>query len=115
MEISYKNESPQGLREKLYRWMGSDTTVQVAIGINIGRTVSRFVLMRRNPAFDGVENNRLIGQTVDFEAGQQHHVAFPVSDPFSGGVLPLALVSHENDEIVLDLPELLELIDARTQ
>lgn len=115
VEVSYKNQAFPGLMEKLHRWMGSDTTVQVAIGIRICPVLRRFVLMRRNPEFNGIGNERLIIQTGNFEAGQQHHVAFPVADLYVGADLPPSLVGHEDDDIVINLPELLALINARTQ
>jgi len=54
----------------------------------------------------------LIIQEGDFEAGQQHHVAFPVSALYVGVDLPEALAEHADAEIVINLPELLDEINA---
>jgi hypothetical protein len=114
VEVSYKNLSWNLAVEKLERWMGPDTTVQVAIGIHIFPTSSRrrCILMRRNPEFHRVGGERLIIQEDDFHTGQQYRIAFPVSALYVGVNLPGALIGHANAEIVINLPELLEEINA---
>ncbi|OWZ04893.1 hypothetical protein PHMEG_00023126 [Phytophthora megakarya] len=114
VEVAYKHESWEELLEKLRRWMGPDTTVQIAIGVQIGLVRRRIIVMQRKVCFDyrGGEEHLFTSEVVDFDFGSNHEIRFPLIALYVGVALPEALIEHEKTEIGINLVELRETIDA---
>lgn len=117
VEIAYKHESWDELVEKLRRWMRPVTTVQIALGVQIGLIRRRIVVLQRKVSFNyrGDEEHRFISEVVDFDFGCNHEIRFPLSALYFGVALPDSLVDREEDEIVLDLVELRGAVNAVIQ
>ncbi|KAG7390052.1 hypothetical protein PHYPSEUDO_009014 [Phytophthora pseudosyringae] len=114
VEVAYKHESWQNLLEKLRRWMRPATSVQIAIGVQVGLIRRRITVMRRKVSFNykGGEEHHFLSEVVDFDFGHGHEIRFPLSALFFGVALPDALGGQDDTEIVLDLVELREAINA---
>ncbi|RLO01563.1 hypothetical protein DYB28_015535 [Aphanomyces astaci] len=101
IEICYLNGSWNTLVAKLHRWISPETTVQVAIGVQVCRVRRRIIVM--------IRGDPLIEQVVDFDV-KSHAIIPPATFPsfplhliYHNGPLPAELAGHANDEIVLDL------------
>ncbi|CAK4668609.1 hypothetical protein LEN26_001012 [Aphanomyces euteiches] len=107
IEICYLNGSWNTLVAKLHRWIGPETTVQVAIGVQVCTVRRRIIVMTRgNPQ-----------QVVDFDVNSHAIIppaifpSFPLHLIYHNGPLSAELAGHANDAIVLNLLTLRERID----
>ncbi|KAG6574742.1 uncharacterized protein IUM83_10959 [Phytophthora cinnamomi] len=114
VEVAYIHESWEHLIEKLRRWMSPVTTVQIAVGVQVGRIRRRIIVMQRkvNMNYRGHEKHQFVSEVVDFDFGHDHEVSFPLCALYFGVDLPDALKGHEDDEAVLNLVELRSTINA---
>lgn len=101
IEVAYKNESLNLLREELENWMLPETSVQVAIGIKLFVRTRR---QRRYRAILRVRNSP--SQEVEFgmDVGEGPiSLAFPLELIYEGVPMPPALAGLNNPEITIDL------------
>ncbi|RLN77313.1 hypothetical protein BBJ28_00022724 [Nothophytophthora sp. Chile5] len=95
VEIAH-SQSWNNLVAKLERWMGPNTTVQVAIGVKVDRPNRRIILLQR-------DGQGVVRTEVDFAVGDPAPISFPLRALYHGVALPDALVGHEDDPIWIDL------------
>ncbi|RLN59839.1 hypothetical protein BBJ28_00022599 [Nothophytophthora sp. Chile5] len=103
VEIAY-SQLWDDLVAKLERWIGPNTTVQIAIGVKVDRPNRRIILLQR----DGQD---VTHTDVDFAVGEPAPVSFPLRALYYGVALPDALVGHEDDPIWIGLAWLRGVID----
>jgi hypothetical protein len=111
LEVAYKNESLASLRAKLNRWVGPETSVQVAIGIKINAVGSRHVaiLHQRDQDVQVVEFG------VDAPPPPVTTLSFPLVAVYVGVDPPAALAGLDNPQISIDLVALRTVIDTAVQ
>ncbi|OQS02714.1 hypothetical protein THRCLA_21352 [Thraustotheca clavata] len=107
VKVSYKNDTLNQLRTTLRRWVASETSVQVAIGIKVFSRTSRRVaiLHHRDVEPREVEFGKDANDS-DLE------LTFPLGAIYFGlKKLPEKLQGHEDDKITIDLKEVRDRIE----